>query len=100
MGRCTVYTNCIYFITVIYNIKALLEALSWGGILTINGGKTDPRWDLHIFFLEQLNTSLQNDFLKDQYVDGETKNTFTICNNLKVKKEMLNLKVQVLAIKH
>ena len=59
MGRCTIYTNCIHFVALVYYIKALLEALSWGSILTINSGKTDPWWNLDIFFIKQFNTSLQ-----------------------------------------
>lgn len=58
MRRCTVYANRIYFVTFIYRIEALLEALSRWCILTIYGAKADPGWNLDVFFFEQLHTGL------------------------------------------
>lgn len=59
MGRCTVYSNCMHLVALIYYIQALLKTLSWWGILTIYRAKTDPRWNFDVLFFKQLNTGLQ-----------------------------------------
>lgn len=52
MGRRTINSNCFYSITLIYGLKALLEALSRWGILTIHATEANPRWNIDVFFFK------------------------------------------------
>lgn len=58
MGRCTVNSNCIYFIALIYYFKALLKTLPRWCILTIHRAEANPGWNFDVFFFKQLNTGL------------------------------------------
>lgn len=59
MGGCTINSNSIHFVTLIYCIKALLETLSGCGILAIHRAEANPRWNVNVFFFKQLNTGLK-----------------------------------------
>lgn len=58
MGRCTVNSNCIYFVALIYYFKALLKTFPRWCILTIHRAEANPGWNFYVFFFKQLNTGL------------------------------------------
>lgn len=60
MRRSTVNSHGPNSITLVNDIKALLEALSRGGVFSVYRAKADPRWYLNVFFFEQLYASLNS----------------------------------------
>ena len=88
MGWCTIYSNSQNFVTRIYEIEALLKALSWWCILTVYRAETDPRGNLDVFFFKQLDTGLQIVFSEVQTL---WKKNNKACECAQVKGKMLEL---------